>query len=76
MTGSATRPCRACGRELVFATWPGGKLIPLSHIANVYVLNGDGAAEPVMATYEKFISHFVDCSDPTRFSKNRKEPTP
>ena len=70
----ATRPCRACGRELVFAVGPGGKPIPLRRVRNVYTLSSDGAAEVVLAaTDDKFISHFEDCPAASRFSKPKKE---
>jgi len=75
VTEPIRRPCKACGRELVFATGPGGKAIPLSRVANVYVIAADGSAEAVMVGEEKWISHFVDCSDPARFSKGKRTPS-
>jgi len=72
MTAPATRPCRACGRELVFATGPGGKLIPLNVVRNVYVLDANGDALVVLAGSETFQSHFESCPSASTFSKKTK----
>ena len=69
MTELTARPCRACGRELVFAEGPGGKLIPLNVVRNVYVLNADGKADVVLAGTETFQSHFESCPAASTFSK-------
>ena len=74
MNASEPRPCRACGREIVFATGPNGKPIPLSRVANVYWIDGEGSAQ-ALAEGGLYISHFVDCTDAARFSK-RQRPMP
>lgn len=62
------RPCRACGRQIRFATGPNGRPIPLSRVANVYQVNSEGNAVPLEVP-ALWISHFVDCPKAGTFSK-------
>jgi hypothetical protein len=63
-------PCKACGRNIWWGQTKQGGRIPLSKVSTVYT-EQDGVAHPIAAS-QLYISHFVDCTDPARFSKGKK----
>ena len=84
VTQPETSKCRACGRTLRWARAPlTGKKLPLSKVTNVYVVApaGDGIDEaiPIRTVasigeqIDLYISHFVDCTNPERFSSSNKK---
>lgn len=70
---SNPRPCRACGREILFATnRKSGKVLPLERVRTVYVLDQDGVAQPMAwpdGAVDTYVSHFETCPNASRFSK-------
>lgn len=72
------RPCKACGRQIWIVKGPNGKAVPLDmestkHVYEVSV-SAETGAYAVLGT--GYVSHFLTCSDPNRFSKGKTEASP
>lgn len=79
MSPRESRPCRACGVDLVFVAGPTGRTIPLQRIRNIYVISGAEAAvrvEPMGGAAEDagafWVSHFETCPRASRFSRGKR----
>ena len=68
------RKCKACGRELTFASTPEGKVIPLDMSAPVYELEYDPDAGKYLAvrTSSAHVTHFATCPKASQFSRGRR----
>lgn len=78
MTASFRRPCKACGRELLFVVNGfTGKTVPLDVSSHAHIYELVDAAEGGDVAYpskqEVFVSHFLTCPKASEFSK-RNEP--
>lgn len=68
------RPCKECGKELLFALNPAtGATLPLdvASRSHIYELH-DSSEEPVAssaAQQEVYVSHFLTCPKASSFSK-------
>lgn len=63
--------CKGCGREIVWAKGPNGKLLPLEK-ATAYELDGRNAIR-IDSFHGPFISHYLTCPKANEFSgKSRK----
>lgn len=81
-TEPETSTCRECGRQMRWARSPGGRKIPLSRVTQVYVVApaSDGVDEAIplrtlatnVGNADVYVSHFVNCTNPGRFSKRGK----
>jgi hypothetical protein len=70
-----SRPCKACGVELVFAEGPSGATLPLQRVRTVYIVSLDGKARavpPDVIGRDRYISHFETCTKPGAFSRKAK----
>lgn len=67
-----SRPCKACGRKLLFVRDENGRLHPLDAEAPVFVLTTDlyGQAIAVRAA-NSYVTHFATCPKASAFSKER-----
>lgn len=66
-----TKPCPACGVEIIFAKSPGkGSPMPLDSKAACYRIENGNAVK----VDGVFVSHFKTCSDPGRFSAGVQRP--
>jgi len=70
---SNTRPCRACGREILFAKSAAtDRPIPLEKLRQVYFVDREGY-DPVARPYdlegEVFVSHFETCPQASKFTR-------
>lgn len=68
--------CRACNREIVWATNPvTGKKVPLdaSPVVTYQLQDGSDGKEAIMDEEKSYISHFLTCPSADRFSKGKKK---
>lgn len=67
------RPCKGCGKPIIFAKNETGKIVPLDARAPVYEIKKDFDGESVASlTQENFyVSHFSICSKANDFSSSR-----
>lgn len=68
--------CKACGRKLVFAMGPNGKYIPLTPVANAYLVAGEEAVPIKAQGGQLYISHYVDCPQAEKFRKRDRTGEP
>lgn len=73
------RPCKGCGREIIFVTnQRTGKSVPLdvasrSHIYELLdAAEGGDVAEPIGQSQEVYVSHFLTCPKANNFSSSSK----
>ena len=67
-----TRACEACGHKIFMALGPNGKHIPLDARpveAHLYLVRDGGNKAFKSDAPKVYISHFLTCTDPKRFSK-------
>jgi hypothetical protein len=77
-----TNRCRACGAEIMFATTPSGKQMPLDvepcEDGNVFLADGIahvvGKGNEGTVAMPLYKSHFATCNDPARFRKKASKP--
>lgn len=67
------RPCKACGAELLFAQGPRGIPVPLDVASRQHIYELADAIEGLVALkafdQELYVSHFLTCSSPNRFTR-------
>lgn len=65
----SAKPCKGCGKLVVFAKDPDGKWQVLDSVAPVYRQTGvkDGVAQVVRDT-KALVSHFATCPNANKFS--------
>ncbi len=71
----AIRPCKACGRTIWIVRGPNGKAVPLDMESTNHVYEVSTSAENGSYAVKGtgYVSHFLTCTDPNRFSKGKKE---
>jgi len=59
-----TRPCRACGEQIIVAPSPSGRTFPLQRVRNVYTLapDGEARAEQFRDGVALYVSHWETCA--------------
>lgn len=76
--GSGASRCRACGASILWAETLNGRRMPLDpeprEDGNVMVVDGIATVLPgdVERIPPLYVSHFVTCSDASRFRKSKK----
>jgi len=64
------KPCRSCGKKIVFLPTPKGKVLPVNWDSidadDLKTFNRD---EPVLFRHGKHVAHFSDCPDAQQFRK-------
>jgi hypothetical protein len=72
MTPRETRPCKACGKKLLFVRDEHGKLHPLDAEAPVWVVIQDLYGNPTaVRAANSYVTHFATCPSANEFSKGR-----
>lgn len=72
------RPCKLCGRPIIFRPGPSGSSIPLQRIRTVYAMRADRREARKLETpaaLELYVSHFETCPHASRFTRRRAAPT-
>ena len=74
----SAKPCRGCGKQVVFAKDQNGKWQVLDNIAPTWEQAGIRDGVPVVIRSKAMVSHFSTCPDANKFSSARREaePTP
>lgn len=79
-TDSVRRPCRACGKEIIFVTnQRTGKSVPLDVASRLHIYElldaaeGGDIAEPIGSSQEVYVSHFLTCPKASEFSRKPEQ---
>lgn len=68
----ASRPCKLCGRPLVFARDTEGRVVALDATAPVWVLRRDSDGEPVaVRSLNGAVTHHATCTSEEAVAKRR-----
>ncbi len=62
-----SRPCRACGRAIIFAQSPGGRALPLERMPHTYRLEDRDGQVVAVKVEEAYLSHFIVCEGRDEF---------
>ncbi len=70
----SAKPCRGCGKMVVFAKDPDGKWQVLDNVSPTWEQVGvkDGVARVIRS--KALVSHFATCPDANKFSASNREP--
>lgn len=66
------RPCKGCGKSLIFAKTAEGKIVPLDPVPPTYRIERDMLGEEIAVRSDAVVSHFATCPRADQFSKGKK----
>lgn len=75
--GYVVKPCKGCGKSMVWGKLLTGSWMPLDPVPPVYTIvpmkGQDGYSHPeAVRTMLAFVSHFVTCPDRDKFSGGKR----